>query len=217
MASKKKNERNQPPFWRWLLGEVLGLVRQVWKPIIWAGVTVFLIFEVAHTFQAFAGKTSVADLALKIATQLNLTVVASLTLSGVTSALWANECRRHRNTRKRLTERTEALEKRLDPNRESSQLNREGTTREGEINDEFNATANVLQFSVVAACWAFLFLKMIPEMRLDSFRQNMFAIRDELFDFAADGNIAFDHPAYMMLRNQMNGFIRYAHHLTVSA
>lgn len=74
--------------------------------------------------------------------------------------------------------------------------------------------ANVLQFSVVAGFWVFVFCKMIPDWRLDSFRQNMFAVRDELFDYAADGKIAFDHPAYLLLRRQMNGFIRYGHHLT---
>lgn len=80
-----------------------------------------------------------------------------------------------------------------------------------------NATqlANVLQFSVVAALWAIVLFKMIPAMLLDSFRQQMFAVRDELFDFAADGHIPFNHPAYILLRRQMNGFIRYAHHLTV--
>lgn len=133
MASNRKKKRtNQPPFWRWLLGEVLGLVRQFGNSIIWAGVTLFLIFEVAQTFQSFAGRTSVADLALKIATQLNLTVEASLTLTVVTSGLWANECRRHRNTRKRLTDRTGVLELRLDQGRDSSLLTREGTTREGD-------------------------------------------------------------------------------------
>ena len=75
--------------------------------------------------------------------------------------------------------------------------------------------ANVLQFSVVAAFWAIVLFKIIPAVRLDSFRQSMFAIRDELFDFAADGNISFDHPAYVLLRRQMNGFIRYAHQLSV--
>ena len=75
--------------------------------------------------------------------------------------------------------------------------------------------ANVLQFFVVAAFWIFVLCKMIPELRLDSFCQNMFIVRDELFDYAADGNISFDHPAYILLRKQMNGFIRYGHHLTV--
>ena len=42
----------------------------------------------------------------------------------------------------------------------------------------------------------------------------MFTVRDELFDYAAAGNIGFDDPAYLLLRRSMNGFIRYAHQLT---
>jgi hypothetical protein len=53
-----------------------------------------------------------------------------------------------------------------------------------------------------------------PAQREDMFRQQMFAIRDELFDFAMDDNIDFEHPAYILLRQLMNGFIRYAHNLT---
>ncbi len=53
-----------------------------------------------------------------------------------------------------------------------------------------------------------------PDQRIDVFRQGMFALRDELFDFAADGNISFEDPAYVLLRQLMNGFIRYAHYLT---
>jgi hypothetical protein len=75
--------------------------------------------------------------------------------------------------------------------------------------------ANVLQFSVVAILWAILIFKILPDARLDAFRQRMFGIRDEMFDFAAAGNIPFDHPAYVLLRRQMNGFIRYGHQLTV--
>ena len=130
--SKRRKNQDQPSGLRWFFGELFSLVRQFGHSLIWGAVACFLIFESAHTFQAFAGRTSVADLALKIAAQINLTVTFSLTLAGVTSALWGNECRRHKNTRKRLTERTTALEKRLDEKRESSQLTREGTTREGD-------------------------------------------------------------------------------------
>lgn len=42
----------------------------------------------------------------------------------------------------------------------------------------------------------------------------MFRLRDEMFDYAAAGNIAFNDPAYLLLRKSMNGFIRYAHNLT---
>jgi hypothetical protein len=74
--------------------------------------------------------------------------------------------------------------------------------------------AEVLQFCIVVVFGLVLLFKILPEVRLDSFRQKMFGIRDELFDYAADGNISFDHPAYVSLRRQMNGFIRYAHHMT---
>lgn len=53
-----------------------------------------------------------------------------------------------------------------------------------------------------------------PAQRTDIFRQEMFELRDELFDFAAQGQIGFDDPAYTLLRQLMNGFIRYAHNLT---
>jgi hypothetical protein len=53
-----------------------------------------------------------------------------------------------------------------------------------------------------------------PEQRIDVFRQQMFTLRDELWDFAADGKVSFEEPAYTLLRQLMNGFIRYAHNLT---
>jgi hypothetical protein len=61
---------------------------------------------------------------------------------------------------------------------------------------------------------AIVALKLWPNQRIDMFRQNMFSLRDELFDFAADGNISFEAPAYKLLRQLMNGYIRYAHNLT---
>lgn len=70
----------------------------------------------------------------------------------------------------------------------------------------------------LAVCGVFLVvlcLRLWPSYRLDSFRQRMFSLRDELFDYAAAGNISFHHPSYRLLRQSMNGFIRYAHHLTL--
>lgn len=60
-----------------------------------------------------------------------------------------------------------------------------------------------------------VFLKLLPALRLDIFRQKMFAVRDELFDYAAAGNINFDDPAYRLLRQSMNGNIRYGHQITL--
>jgi cbb3-type cytochrome oxidase subunit 3 len=64
----------------------------------------------------------------------------------------------------------------------------------------------ILLVIIVFAWW--------PAQRVDLFRQQMFALRDELFDFAIDGKVSFDDPAYALLRHLMNGFIRYAHNLT---
>jgi hypothetical protein len=75
--------------------------------------------------------------------------------------------------------------------------------------------ANVLQLSVVGILWSILIFKILPMYRVDSFRQKMFCVRDEMFDYAANGNIEFNDPAYVLLRRQMNGFIRYGHQLTV--
>jgi len=59
-----------------------------------------------------------------------------------------------------------------------------------------------------------MLLWLWPAVRLDCFRQKMFKVRDDLFDYAASGRVSFDHPAYRLLRQSMNGFIRYGHQLS---
>ncbi len=79
---------------------------------------------------------------------------------------------------------------------------------------EVGTLAAVLQSTACLALLAIVMLKFWAEARLDAFRQEMFALRDELFDYAAADHIKFDDPAYRLLRQVMNGFIRYAHQLT---
>jgi hypothetical protein len=75
---------------------------------------------------------------------------------------------------------------------------------------------NTLHFGVsLFALWLLYFIAW-REHRLDAFRQRLFAVRDELFDFALAGEIAFDDSAYITLRNLANGMIRYAHRLNFS-
>ena len=57
--------------------------------------------------------------------------------------------------------------------------------------------------------WAF------PEVRLENFRQSVFSLRSELFDYANAGNIDFSHPAYIRLRTMLNGYLRYSHQLSL--
>ena len=69
--------------------------------------------------------------------------------------------------------------------------------------------------SAISATFLLVFaVRLAPCFRLDEFRQAVFIVRDELFDFALAGRVSFEDPAYRLLRQSMNGFIRYAHQLT---
>jgi cbb3-type cytochrome oxidase subunit 3 len=62
---------------------------------------------------------------------------------------------------------------------------------------------------------AYVALWRFKQYRMDRFRQSVFALRDELFDYAAKGKISFNHPAYITLRNLMNGYIRFSHRISL--
>ncbi len=64
----------------------------------------------------------------------------------------------------------------------------------------------------VLCIWAVWSWGLKPSL-LNGFRQSIFAIRDEMFDYAADGGIDFNHPAYGTLRTIMNGYLRFAHRI----
>lgn len=49
---------------------------------------------------------------------------------------------------------------------------------------------------------------------LDTLRQNLFEIRDEIFLLAADGKIEFSSPEYKATRKWLNTIIRFAHEIT---
>jgi|SRR5271170_302271 len=72
----------------------------------------------------------------------------------------------------------------------------------------------VLESSICIAILSVVMLRLWRDARLDSFRQEMFVLRDQLFDYAAAGNVPFDDPAYRLLRQMMNGLIRYGHQIS---
>lgn len=49
----------------------------------------------------------------------------------------------------------------------------------------------------------------------DALRENLFAIRDEMFDYMWQHSLSFETPAYTMLRGSMNGLIRFAHRISL--
>jgi hypothetical protein len=79
-----------------------------------------------------------------------------------------------------------------------------------------NTALHIALYSILSlvGIW-FLVFRLYRDLEVDWFRYSLFVIRDEMFDFAAAGNISFDSPAYWMLRNQMNGFLRFGHKMTL--
>ena len=69
--------------------------------------------------------------------------------------------------------------------------------------------------TVVALMGGVWILLALHRCRIERHRQRLFQIRDAVFTFAADGNIAFTHPAYGMVRSTVNGFIRHAHRISL--
>ena len=65
---------------------------------------------------------------------------------------------------------------------------------------------------LIAAFWYLLF--QIRNFLTDTFRQEMFTLRDQLFIEASKGLIDFNHPAYGMLRETMNGYLRFSHQIS---
>lgn len=68
-------------------------------------------------------------------------------------------------------------------------------------------------FTIASLAGILVLLGRLRACAVDDFRQEMFALRDDLFDLAASGALSFDHPAYGMLRSTMNGFVRWADRL----
>lgn len=69
----------------------------------------------------------------------------------------------------------------------------------------------VISLLILGGLWYFL----VPDYRCDKFRQDMFDLRDEMFDFIANSEIGFENQAYIELRLLMNALIRFAHRLTL--
>jgi hypothetical protein len=75
--------------------------------------------------------------------------------------------------------------------------------------DPINALISVAS---LLGLWFLVFL-LYRDYSVDKFRQEMFALRDSLFDEANRGLVPFSHPSYGLLRSTMNGFIRFGHRL----
>jgi heme/copper-type cytochrome/quinol oxidase subunit 2 len=105
------------------------MVRRFGNVVILCVTVAYCSRQVAIAVQAFAGKTSLADLKLGFFANITMVYTLSLAVSGISVVLYLNERRLHRKSRERLTERITKLELTLDPSRTSSHLTSRGLTR----------------------------------------------------------------------------------------
>ena len=74
---------------------------------------------------------------------------------------------------------------------------------------------NELSVLISIAMGVCLIFVLYNNYRLDHFRQDLFAIRDELFDEARAGRISFASPAYRTTRILINGLLRFGHEISL--
>ena len=65
---------------------------------------------------------------------------------------------------------------------------------------------------IVTAFWIIFF--EYPNSAIETTRNRLFSLRDELFELAQKGEIPFDSDAYKFARGMVNGMIRYAHDIS---
>ena len=96
--------------------------------IRWAAV-VFIVYWIGRTIGTLAGKVTMADIGIRFLAEVRLSEAVA-GIFGVTGLGYGLTQRRlRRNTIERLQGRIQELERRLDPNRTSSQLTERGETR----------------------------------------------------------------------------------------
>jgi len=62
----------------------------------------------------------------------------------------------------------------------------------------------------VAVAWRVFFIEY-PRSAVDATRNELFEIRDRLFELANSGEVSFDNRGYKAARELVNGMIKYAH------
>jgi hypothetical protein len=80
------------------------------------------------------------------------------------------------------------------------------------IDDVTNGVMGLLGFLVLTALW----LGPRRWYVTDYAREQMFAAREEFFDFAASGGIEFTNPNYIAVRQAINANIRFAHTVSLT-
>src|SRR5687767_3252255 len=67
-------------------------------------------------------------------------------------------------------------------------------------------------FFLGAAVLCFAYGYMYRRTKVDRFREDIFSLRDELFDYMWRHNLSYSHPAYQNMRTALNGAVRFSDH-----
>ena len=70
--------------------------------------------------------------------------------------------------------------------------------------------AAIVQLCVSLGLIGFAFDYMYRRTRVDRYRETLFTLRDDLFDYMWKNDLSFDLPAYRLMRTFLNGAIRVA-------
>lgn len=132
MAKQKQKQTSselQSSSFRCVFGHIFRLARKQGGLLLISAVVAYSAHEFSIAAIAFSGKTSIADVTLKVLASIKTVWTLSISLSGISVTLFLRERSLHRNTRERLTKRITELELRIDPQRTSSKLTSQGLTR----------------------------------------------------------------------------------------
>lgn len=72
----------------------------------------------------------------------------------------------------------------------------------------------IVIFSVIFVVLWIMFFTIHRNYHVALSRQRLFVIRAHLFNAALEGKIRFDDPAYQLVRQALNGMIRFTHNLS---
>lgn len=77
------------------------------------------------------------------------------------------------------------------------------------------AAENLLIWIDLALLYLIVFV-LYRKYRVDALRHRLFVVRGELFDYALANGLAFNDPAYVMLRDSINSMLRFAHKISAT-
>ena len=132
MANGKANTAGKSasvPFKFFFWGHVFDILRANGKLVVICATVAFCFYQISLALQSFAGQVTFASLTLRIFANIIVKWMLTVSVSGISIALYVREKLQHERTRERLTQRITKLEVQFNPTRTSSQLTTKGRTR----------------------------------------------------------------------------------------